>query len=92
MNEVLAYLFWPLMLSHFASSVGVGLYAASRGRSVVLWTAVSLLIMPALGLIWVSVLKSQTVPCWHCGRGLLPDEDACYYCGKAQSKSPLVQP
>jgi hypothetical protein len=76
--------------------LGVGFLAKQRGRGVLSWTAISVLISPLLGFVVLMMMKDLAladaldtvthdlelthVKCSHCAEYVLPEATVCPYC------------
>ena len=77
-------------------ALGVGFLAKQRGRGVLSWTAISVLISPLLGFVVLMMMKDLAladaldtvthdlelthVKCSHCAEYVLPEATVCPYC------------
>ncbi len=85
----------------FAGALVVGVFAENRGRSGPGWFALSLLISPILGFLFVAVsknldpAKNPTLPsaathrkCPACAELILPEAVVCKHCGQEVKADP----
>jgi hypothetical protein len=87
-------------------SAVVGITARQRGRGMMGWMMISIVISPLLGFVLLMMLKDLAaqefmesvtqdmelthVKCTHCAEYVLPEATVCTYCGGALTPQPAI--